>query len=51
MALAGDKDRAFEYLDAAVASGFDDRGLVTRDPDIDSLRKDPRFGRLLATVQ
>jgi tetratricopeptide (TPR) repeat protein len=51
MSVAGEKDRALEYLSSAVAAGFDDRALMIRDPDLGSIRKDPRFEKLLASVQ
>ena len=48
--LAGDRDRAFELLVQAVHAGFEDRDLMTRDPDLDGTRKDPRFKQLLASL-
>ena len=50
-AAAGDRNRAFEYLELAVGAGFDDRDLVSRDPDLDGIRTDPRFKQILASVQ
>lgn len=51
MAVAGEEERAMEYLNSAVAAGFDDRGLMSRDPDLDRIRKRPEFKGLLAAVQ
>lgn len=42
-ALTGNRDRAFERLTAATAVGFEEAGHTTRDPDLTSLREDPRF--------
>jgi|CXWL01.1.fsa_nt_gi tetratricopeptide (TPR) repeat protein len=45
LAMQDDVDGAFRALDAAVEAGFEgDWGLD--DPDLDSLRDDPRFDRL-----
>lgn len=46
-ALAGDRDRAFEWLEKAVEAGFDGDHLDD-DEDLDSLRDDPRFDKVLA---
>jgi serine/threonine protein kinase/Tfp pilus assembly protein PilF len=42
-ALAGRKDRAIDCLEFAVHAGFATRAWVEKDPDLDSLRDDPRF--------
>lgn len=42
-AKLGDKDRAFERLNAAVAAGFAQPQVLTGDPDITTLRDDSRF--------
>jgi serine/threonine protein kinase/Flp pilus assembly protein TadD len=42
-ALEGEKDKAITCLEAAVNSGFAHRDWVDHDPDLDSLRDDPRF--------
>jgi serine/threonine protein kinase/Flp pilus assembly protein TadD len=45
-ALEGEKDRAIECLQEAVRAGFAHRDWVENDPDLDSLRDDPRFKAL-----
>ncbi len=46
-AQLGDKDRAFTWLERALAMGFLNLELAMRDPDIAPLRSDPRFQRLI----
>lgn len=46
-ALAGNTDRALETLSAAFEEGFDDVNLARNDRDLESLRDDPRFERML----
>jgi len=45
-ALEGEKTRAIDCLEAAVKAGFAHRDWVMKDPDLDSLRDDPRFKAL-----
>ncbi|RFT15835.1 MAG: Adenylate cyclase [Candidatus Saccharicenans subterraneus] len=45
-ALEGEKTRAIQSLEAAVQAGFAHRDWVEKDPDLDSLRDDPRFKAL-----
>ena len=45
-ALEGEKTRAILSLEAAVRAGFAHRDWVAKDPDLDSLRDDPRFQAL-----
>ena len=45
-AIEGVKDRAIECLQDAVRAGFAHRDWVENDPDLDSLRDDPRFQAL-----
>ncbi|MBC7349801.1 MAG: protein kinase [Candidatus Aminicenantes bacterium] len=45
-ALEGEKTRAIQSLEAAVQAGFAHRDWVEKDPDLDSLRDDPRFQAL-----
>jgi serine/threonine protein kinase/tetratricopeptide (TPR) repeat protein len=45
-ALEGQPTRAIECLEAAARSGFAHRDWVDKDPDLDSLRSDPRFAAI-----
>lgn len=49
--LAGRRDAAFASLERAVAQGFDDVELLAADGDLASLRQDPRWPALLASVE
>jgi Flp pilus assembly protein TadD len=42
-ALSGDAAKALDLLDRAVASGFKDKAGMMADPDLASVRSDPRF--------
>lgn len=42
-ALKGDRALGLEWLEKAINAGFDDTGKVKDDPDIASLRGEPRF--------
>jgi eukaryotic-like serine/threonine-protein kinase len=46
-ALAGDRDKAFQYLDSARAQRDDELIAVIRFPAFDSLKSDPRWAALL----
>ncbi|MGI9088083.1 MAG: FG-GAP-like repeat-containing protein [Chthoniobacterales bacterium] len=46
-ALKGDRGHAFEWLEKAKATGKADFTGLAQDPDLASLRDDPRFARLL----
>jgi serine/threonine protein kinase/Flp pilus assembly protein TadD len=45
-ALEGEEERAIDFLEAAVKAGFAHRDWVMKDPDLDSLRDNPRFKSL-----
>jgi DNA-binding winged helix-turn-helix (wHTH) protein/TolB-like protein/tetratricopeptide (TPR) repeat protein len=45
--VLGDKDRAFEWFEKALASGGVTARLIRYDPQLDPLRSDPRFAELL----
>jgi serine/threonine protein kinase/Tfp pilus assembly protein PilF len=45
-ALEGERTRALQSLEAAVRAGFAHRDWVEKDPDLDSIRDDPRFKAL-----
>jgi hypothetical protein len=47
-ARAGETDAAIRNLEHAAALGFTDFYRVEKDPDLDTLRDEPRFRRLLA---
>jgi TolB-like protein/thioredoxin-like negative regulator of GroEL len=47
-ALEGERERAIDLLEQAFASGFGQRDWVRQDPDLASLRGDPRFEALVA---
>jgi len=46
-ALEGQKARAIDCLEEAVGAGFANMEWVEKDPDLDSLRDDPRFQALM----
>ncbi len=46
-ALLGDKDKAFAWLEKALAAHDWDMGRINVDPFVDSLRDDPRFKDLI----
>ena len=45
--LAGNADKAIEMLDRAVTAGYKDKSGLTADPDLGSVRGDPRFAEIL----
>lgn len=48
--LGGMSDQALKCLDEAVQNGFGHREWIDNDPDLDPLRKDPRFAALRQKV-
>jgi tetratricopeptide (TPR) repeat protein len=49
-AMAGEKDRAFEWLDKAAAAGFSNEDLYRTDPELAALRGDPRDASVAARL-
>jgi serine/threonine protein kinase/tetratricopeptide (TPR) repeat protein len=49
-ALAGNRDKAFEYLEKAYANQDDELTAIIRFPAFDSLKSDPRWAQLLHKV-
>lgn len=47
LALTGDVDGSFEMLRRAIELGYRDADHMHEDPDLDILRNDPRFLKLL----
>jgi hypothetical protein len=47
LALAGDRKKAFEYLEKAFSEEDSDLVLAVRHPALDSIRSDPRFTNLM----
>ena len=40
-------DKAIHYFEKALVAGFNDFKLIRKDPDLDNIRKDPKFKALL----
>ncbi|MFY9609603.1 MAG: tetratricopeptide repeat protein [Blastocatellia bacterium] len=45
-ALKGDRQNGLDWLEKSINAGFDDSTKLVADPDISSLRGDPRFKRI-----
>jgi pimeloyl-ACP methyl ester carboxylesterase len=50
-AKEGKLDSAFQWLDKAIAAGFDDENPLKSDPDVAPLRDKPKFRTILAGAQ
>ena len=50
LALTGQPDDAFAALEKAVALGYDDGEWMQDDDDLEGLRADPRYARILAQL-
>jgi tetratricopeptide (TPR) repeat protein len=46
----GERERAFEWLEKAYENRAGNLALLKVDPIVDSLRSDPRFGKLLNRI-
>ena len=51
LALSKRKGDALRSLDAAVQLGYQDFDWMSQDPDLESLKKDPRFEALLNALK
>jgi serine/threonine protein kinase/tetratricopeptide (TPR) repeat protein len=51
MALSGDREQALEYLASAVAMGYHNGRWMATDLDLKTVRDDPRFKKLLASLR
>jgi serine/threonine-protein kinase len=49
-ALEGDPDQAFEWLDRSVSLGNENRPCFEHDPNLASLREDPRFKEIIVRI-
>jgi hypothetical protein len=47
--LLKDVDRSLDALERAIDLGFDDRKQIQSDPDLDNVRSDPRFHKIVAS--
>ena len=50
LARKGEVDESLRFLSDAVRKGYSNRKLLETDPDLDPLRKDPRFSRIIADL-
>jgi serine/threonine-protein kinase len=49
-ALEGESDQAFEWLDRSVSLGNENRPCFEHDPNLGSIREDPRFKELIVRI-
>ena len=49
-ALLERQEKAFAALEKAIRLGYDDRGHMEKDRDLDNLRRDPRFQACLQSI-
>ena len=49
-ALEGEPERAIDCLEEAIAAGFGNRAWIRQDPDLASLKDNPRFEELVSGV-
>jgi putative intracellular protease/amidase len=51
LAVIGKREEALSALERAVEAGFDDGDSLERDPDLSSLRSDPKLAKLAASAR
>jgi len=49
--MLGQRDLAFDWLERAFAEGYDPKGYISGDRDLDNLRSDPRFKRFVSMAR
>jgi tetratricopeptide (TPR) repeat protein len=49
-ALEGEPDQAFEWLERSVSLGNENRPCFEHDPNLGSLREDPRYKELITRI-
>ncbi len=49
--LKKDNDKAFDYLRQSIEAGFRTMDQLHSDPDLDNIRKDPRFAEMVALIE
>jgi hypothetical protein len=47
--LSGHKDEAFAFLQKAIEAGFSQEELIRTDTDLDPIRQDPRFKKIIGS--
>ena len=50
-ALKGEKDKAFEWLQKTAEAGYKDTAQLDGDSDMDSLRDDPRYAKIIELMK
>ena len=50
-AVTGEKDKAFKWLSKAVRAGFKDTAFMAKNRDMDSLRDDPRYAKIIVRMK
>lgn len=50
-ALRGEKETALDYLEKSVAAGFEDVDHIEKDKDLESLRAEPRYRKIVEALR
>jgi hypothetical protein len=50
-AATGDKKKSLQSLDTAIEKGFSDSAMIIANKAFDSLRNDPEYQRIMATLK